>query len=54
MIIEQDHLTVRLAETERDRLSAERLRYRVFVEELGGDGPLVDHEERLERDRFDR
>ena len=49
----QDHLKVRLAETEQDRLSAERLRYRVFVEELGGDGPLVDHTGRFERDRFD-
>lgn len=53
MIIDQDHLTIRLAETERDRRAAERLRYRIFVEELGGDGPLVDHEGRFERDRFD-
>ena len=34
---------VRLATDERDLLGAQRLRYRVFVEELGGDGPLVDH-----------
>jgi putative hemolysin len=33
--------------------AAQRLRYEVFVEELGGDGPLVDHAARLERDRFD-
>lgn len=46
-------LTVRLAETEEDILGAQRLRYEVFVEELGGDGSLVDHERRLERDRFD-
>jgi len=44
---------VRLATNERDRLAAERLRYRVFVEELGGDGPLVDHHDRFERDEFD-
>lgn len=44
---------VRLAETEADLLAAQRLRYRVFVEELGGDGPLVDHAARLERDEFD-
>ena len=25
----------------------------VFVQELGGDGPLVDHQARLERDAFD-
>ena len=46
-------LITRLAETEADRLGAERLRYRVFVEELGGDGPGVDHANRFERDRFD-
>jgi putative hemolysin len=44
---------VRLATDERDRLAAQRLRYAVFVEELGGSGPLVDHAARLERDRFD-
>jgi len=47
------HFTTRLALTERDLRAAERLRYAVFVEELGGDGDLVDHEERFERDRFD-
>ncbi len=44
---------VRLATTEADLRAAQRLRYRVFVEELGGDGPMVDHDARLERDRFD-
>lgn len=44
---------VRLAVSEADILAAERLRYRVFVEELGGDGPLVDHAGRFERDEFD-
>jgi putative hemolysin len=43
----------RLATTEADLLSAQRLRYRVFVEELGGDGPLVDHAGRFEHDEFD-
>ena len=43
----------RLATDEIDLLAAQRLRYRVFVEELGGDGPLVDHLNRLERDEFD-
>ena len=46
-------LEVRLAADERDLRAAQRLRYRVFVEELGGDGPLVDHVHRLERDEFD-
>ncbi|GFE48316.1 ornithine-acyl-ACP acyltransferase [Roseobacter cerasinus] len=44
---------VRLAETEEDLRAAQRLRYAVFVEELGGSGGLVDHENRLEKDRFD-
>ena len=47
------HFTTRLALTERDLRAAERLRYAVFVEELGGDGALVDHKDRFERDRFD-
>ncbi len=44
---------VKLAETEAELLAAQRLRYRVFVEELGGSGELVDHELKLERDKFD-
>ena len=44
---------VRLARTEAELRAAQRLRYEVFVSELGGDGPMVDHEGRLERDRFD-
>lgn len=47
------YLELRLAQGEEDRLAAERLRYAVFVEELGGDGSLVDHAGRFERDRFD-
>jgi putative hemolysin len=42
-----------LAAGEADLRAAQRLRYRVFVEELGGDGELVDHAGRLERDAFD-
>lgn len=34
-------------------MAAQRLRYEVFVEELGSDGEMVDHRARLERDRFD-
>ncbi len=44
---------VRLASGDADIRAAQRLRYEVFVDELGGTGPLVDHEARLERDRFD-
>ncbi|MFD2173697.1 GNAT family N-acetyltransferase [Rhodobacter lacus] len=36
-----------------DIRASQRLRYQVFVEELGGSGPLVDHENRLETDEFD-
>ncbi|SIS79213.1 GNAT family N-acetyltransferase [Paracoccus saliphilus] len=47
------YFDIRIATCERDLQAAQRLRYRVFVEELGGDGALVDHEKRLERDEFD-
>jgi L-ornithine Nalpha-acyltransferase len=47
------HFQVRLALDARDLRAAQRLRYTVFVEELGGDGDLVDHAARLERDAFD-
>ncbi len=45
--------SLRLAQTEADYHGAARLRYDVFVAELGGDGALVDHEARLELDAFD-
>jgi putative hemolysin len=44
---------LRLATSDEDLTAAQRLRYEVFVAELGGDGPLVDHAARLERDAFD-
>lgn len=44
---------VRLARTPEDLRAAQRLRYDVFVEELGGGGPMVDHNARLERDHLD-
>lgn len=44
---------VRLAVDEDELRAAQRLRYEVFVAELGGGGPLVDHAARLERDEFD-
>ncbi len=45
--------STRLAETEADLRAAQRLRYTVFVEELGAGGDGVDHENRLETDAFD-
>lgn len=53
MEAEEAHLAMRLVQGPRDLAAAQRLRYRVFVQELGGDGPLVDHGRRLERDAFD-
>lgn len=53
MTADTSQFQVRLAASEADLLAAQRLRYRVFVEELGGDGPLVDHAGGFERDEFD-
>ena len=33
--------------------AAQRLRYQIFVKELGGGGELVDHKNELECDEFD-
>lgn len=49
----QQDFVVKIAETPEELHSAQRLRYDVFVQELGGDGPLVDHAARIEQDRFD-
>lgn len=43
----------RLARTEDELRAAQRVRYEVFVAELGSDGPGVDHANRLETDQFD-
>lgn len=51
--MDEPQFELRLAESPSDIQSAQRLRYTVFVEELGGSGPLVDHDARLEADRFD-
>ncbi|NVO22647.1 GNAT family N-acetyltransferase [Donghicola mangrovi] len=49
----QPDFAVRLADGPEDLRAAQRLRYEVFVTELGADGPHVDHDARLERDEFD-
>lgn len=46
-------LRVRLAETEADRRAAQRLRYEVFVQELGAQTPTADHAARTEGDALD-
>ncbi len=43
----------RFARSDEDLKASQRLRYDVFVDELGGDGNLVDHDARLEADEFD-
>lgn len=53
MSAEVSPYAVRLATTPEDLTAAQTLRYQVFVQELGGDGPLVDHDKGLERDAFD-
>ena len=46
-------LHVRLAQTADDLRAAQRLRYDVFVTELGGGGAMVDHTAQLEKDDLD-
>jgi putative hemolysin len=53
MVNSAPKFAVRLARTAADVRQAQALRYRVFVDELGADGPLVDHDARLEKDCFD-
>jgi len=53
MQIDDGHFELRLATTAEERRAAQRLRYDVFIAELGGDGAMVNHDDRLETDRFD-
>ncbi|QIZ79274.1 GNAT family N-acetyltransferase [Thalassovita gelatinovora] len=53
MAMSAPQFSVKLAETEAELQSAQHLRYRVFVEELGAGGALVDHDQGLEKDQFD-
>lgn len=53
MRIEAGRFTVRLAETAADVAAAQRLRYRVFVEEMGAVPSPAEAETRRECDRFD-
>lgn len=48
-----DRFEVRLAETDEDVAAAQRLRYRVFVEEMGAQASPEEHAARLERDEYD-
>lgn len=53
MLTSDAQFTLRLARSQDDIRAAQRLRYDVFIRELGGDGPMVDHAAGLERDAFD-
>lgn len=53
MQIDESHFELHLAQSEDELSAAQRLRYAVFVQELGADGPMVDHESCREIDRFD-
>ncbi|MFN3260905.1 MAG: GNAT family N-acetyltransferase [Pikeienuella sp.] len=54
MRIDAGRFTLRLAESEEDVAAAQRLRYRVFVEEMGARPSEEDRALRRERDAFDR
>lgn len=49
----QPEFQIRLAQSSEEIVASQRLRYSVFVEELGADGPMVDHDSKLEIDQFD-
>ena len=49
-----DQFQVRLATCDKDIRAAQRLRYRVFVEEMGATVDAADHKAKIEQDRFDR
>lgn len=53
MHVDAPSFTVKMAETKDELQAAQALRYQVFIQELGGNGDLVDHHDQLERDRFD-
>ena len=53
MRIAAGRFTVKLAEDSAEVAAAQRLRYRVFVEEMGARASGPDREDRRERDRFD-
>ena len=43
----------KIADKSFEFIAVQELRYRIFVQELGGGGDMVDHDLGLERDRFD-
>ncbi|GAA6192520.1 GNAT family N-acyltransferase [Phaeobacter sp. NW0010-22] len=53
MATDGPNITIKIAQTNEELRAAQRLRYDVFIKELGGGGEMVDHNQRLEQDRFD-
>jgi len=53
MKLDRTRFEIRLARTDEELQAAQRLRYAVFVEEMGAPAEEADHSRRLERDRFD-
>ena len=53
MKVDVDRFEVRLAESDEDIAAAQRLRYKVFVEEMGAQASPEEHATRLERDEYD-
>ncbi len=53
MHLDEPHFDLALSGSQADIEAAQRLRYEVFIEELGGSGEMVDHDARREQDRFD-
>lgn len=53
MEYDKSRLSVRLATSEEEVRGAQRLRYKVFVEEMGAKAEEADHQARLEQDKFD-
>jgi putative hemolysin len=51
--IHAGHLTLRLAENEADVYAAQRLRYRIFCEEMGGVANLAVQQQKRDFDMFD-
>ena len=53
MELDAERFEIRLAANDEEVAAAQRLRYKVFVEEMGAPANAADHERRLEKDRFD-
>lgn len=52
-LMQQPVFETLVTRTPEDIRAAQRLRYKVFIAELGGNGPMVDHAARLECDVYD-